>query len=115
MIAIPIPKLFQASVEIENDDSVDTLAAKTLKFLKDIGTGIYEKVTDFVKGCINHVGGIVMLGSAVVGLTYLIGELPFLYMLPAFVEGPMFAPVVAALIVWGLCKLMKWQHNHKLV
>ncbi len=99
---------------IHRSEPNQVLVEKPHNFFVDIVIGVKDKIVDFVKGCVNHVGSIAVLAGAVTGFCYLIGELPFLALLPTWVEAPMVAPVLAAIIVWGLCKLILWQSHHQL-
>jgi len=67
------------------------------------------KVIRWVLGVYNHAEAIVILVLAALGLNALIGEIPFLFMLPLWVEATMVIPVLSVLIISCLVKFMEWR------
>lgn len=92
---------------------VAEVAKATVTFVKEAVTVAYAKVKAFAIGVYQHFETIVILVLAVFGLANLIGELPFLFSLPMWVESTMFAPVAAVLIIKGLLKLSEWRINRR--
>lgn len=85
---------------------------RTTTFVKETAVVVALKIKDFIIGLYNHLESVAVLSLSAMGLSTLMGELPFLAMLPAFIEGPMVIPVVAVLIIAGLMKLA--EHRHEL-
>jgi hypothetical protein len=104
---------FDKHGEVNFVDPDDTLVAKATKFIKDAGIAAYVKVSEFVLGTWQNLEGIALLTGASIGFSYLIGELPFLIMLPAFIEGAMVAPVLAVLAVGLLLLIAKWRKHRR--
>lgn len=86
---------------------------KTYQFLKETFIVIKNHTVSFIKGCYEHAESIALLTLSSIGLTYLIGELPFLWSLPMWLEAPMIAPVIAVLIVMALTKLAEYRTKRR--
>jgi len=82
---------------------------KAIAFVKEIVEVVVHKVVDFFKGVYHHFETVVILVLATFGLANLIGELPFMFTLPMWVESAFLAPVLAVIIIKSLIKLSEWR------
>lgn len=74
------------------------------RFFKRAVKAAKNKIVDFFKGVYHHTEAIAVLVFASFGLTHLLGELPFVFTLPMWVEASLFFPVVSILLIIGMMK-----------
>lgn len=74
-------------------------------FAVEVAKQTFHKVKSFLKGAFNHAESIILLSLSALGLNSLLGELPFLVALPAWIEWPLIIPVIAVLTVSALSKM----------
>lgn len=84
---------------------------KVINFIKEVVTTAEKKVVSFFKGLWDHLASVAVITLAPIGLSSLIGELPFIYLLPMWVEGPLVIPVFSVLAIAGLLKIAEWQQK----
>lgn len=84
-------------------------------FVARVAKVAYRKVVNFAKGLYHHAESIVILTLAALGLNALLGELPFYFILPMWVEATMVIPVLAVILVSLLTKSAEWRHNRRMV
>lgn len=87
--------------------------AKIKRFVTTAVRTAVTKVKNFIKGVYQHAETITVLVLATFGVNALIGELPFLFMLPMWVEATMVIPVLSVLIVSLLIKLGEWRATRR--
>lgn len=78
---------------------------RTKTFCKEVAIAAKNKVVNFVKGFYHHAESVAILTLSSLGLSALIGELPFWIALPWWVEAPMIIPVLSVFIIFGLVTL----------
>lgn len=91
---------------------------KIRKFVTDVVKAAKNKIVWFFKGVYHHAEAITILTLAAFGLNVLVGELPFIFMLPMWIEAPLVIPTLAVVAVSLIVKLMEWRairRNNKLV
>lgn len=81
--------------------------SQVIKDTKEVIIVAKNYVVDFFVGLYHNAEGVIVLSLASIGLSALLGELPFWVMLPAWVESPMVIPVISVLIVYSVVKLME--------
>ena len=86
---------------------------KTKRFLKKVALGAVRKVRNFVKGVVRHFESIIILVLASLGLNSLLGELPFYFALPMWIEVTMVIPVLAVLLISFLTKSAEWRAKRR--
>ncbi len=86
---------------------------KAIKFVEKTLDVAIHKVKDFFIGVYRHAESITVLTLASMGLSSLIGEIPFWITLPMWVEAPMVIPFLAVLVVWLLMEFAEWRHNRR--
>ncbi len=82
---------------------------RVLHFVIDVLKVIHREIEDFIKNVRDHLETIILMVLAVFGLSALIGELPFLYMLPMWIEAAFVTPVLAVIIVACIVRLAEWR------
>lgn len=86
---------------------------KVAKFIKDVAIAAKNKVVNFVRGLYQHTEATVILVLSALGLNALVGELPFLFSLPMWIEAVFVIPVLSTLTVLILVKVMEWRSNRR--
>lgn len=86
---------------------------KMKRFILRVAKVAMMKVWRFVVGVYNHAEAIAVLVLASLGLNALLGEIPFYYMLPMWVEATMIIPVLSVLIISFIIKIAEWRHNRR--
>lgn len=82
------------TIEVPNED-VRTIFDSAHDFIH----GITSRVVSFCKTAYYYGESVLILLFASFGLSALLGEMPFYFTMPLWVESSMFMPVVAALII----------------
>lgn len=82
-------------------------------FAKDVASVALSKVKDFIVGLWENIETVGILTLSAFGLSNLIGELPFIWSLPIWMESAMFAPVAAVVGIKLLLWLTKWRREHR--
>lgn len=72
------------------------------KFTKEVFNAAKNKVINFFKGFYQNVETVGVLTLSALGLSALIGELPFWVTLPWWIEGAMVIPVISVMIIFLL-------------
>lgn len=83
------------------------------KFIKKTVRKAVTKTIDFVKGAFRHAEATTILTLSAIGLTGLIGEMPFVYALPMWVEAPMVIPVASVLAIILLIKSAEFRAERR--
>lgn len=91
-----------------------SLWAKIKIFCTEAYVAAKDKIISFVRGFYHHAESIGLLTLASFGLSALIGELPFLLMLPWWIEATMVIPVLSVLIVYLLVSLGELRTKRRL-
>lgn len=90
------------------EDSVSFLT-KAKTFVTEVAKATVRKIEWFVKGVYNHAEAIAVLTLASIGLNLMLGEMPFIFMLPMWIEGPLVIPVLSVVLIGLLVKFMEWR------
>lgn len=69
------------------------------RFFIDTTDVVHEHVLSFCKGFIDHIETTGILFLATIGLDALLGELPFIFNLPLWIEAAFVIPVIAVLLI----------------
>ena len=64
----------------------------------------FVKVKSFFKGLFRHAEMTTVLVTSAVGMNAMIGELPYMYQLPMWIEAPLVIPVLSATAITLLLK-----------
>jgi hypothetical protein len=83
-----------------------------VSYFKRIRDAIWKSLKDFWNTLISYPESLLILILATVGLSWLIGRLPFMAQLPAFVESKMFAPAMSSAVIIGIVAYMKWKDEY---
>lgn len=83
------------------------------RFLKNVVITAKDKIVDFFVGVYHHAEAITVSVLSAIGLSALLGELPFIYLLPLWVEGPFVIPVFSVFIIWLLLKSAEWRAERR--
>jgi hypothetical protein len=86
---------------------------KSLKFIRDVVVVAATKVKNFFVGVYQHAESITVLTLASMGLSALIGELPFWLTLPMWIEAPLVIPFISVTIIWLIMKFAEWRSNRR--
>lgn len=97
-ITIPLSMRFTAQ-PLEPTSSWWT---KIKTFCTETITTAKNKVVSFIKGFYHHAESVAILTLSSLGLSALLGELPFWLALPWWVEAPMVIPVLSVFMIFGL-------------
>lgn len=84
-------------------------AFKVKRFIRKAAAKAVDKVLKFFVGVYHHAEAITILTLAAIGLNALLGELPFIFMLPMWIEATMVIPVLAVVIISLMVKFMEWR------
>ena len=87
-------------------------AVKTKDFVVEVATTVKKSAIEFAHGFYTHAESIGLLSLASIGMSYLLGEIPFYFALPAVFEAPLVIPVLSVLIVLGLVWLIEIRHSN---
>lgn len=79
------------------------------KFCKEIVHAAGRKILWFVKGTYEHAEAIAVLTLASIGLNLMLGEMPFIFTLPMWIEAPLVIPVLSVVVIGLLVKFMEWR------
>ncbi len=77
---------------------------KMKRFMKRAYVAAKRRVVNFVRGIYRHTEAIVILILASLGLNARLGEGPFYWLLPPWIEAPLVIPVLAVLGISWLVK-----------
>jgi uncharacterized membrane protein YhdT len=80
---------------------------KVAKFVKDCAIAAKNKVVGFFKGVYHNAYATTILVLATLGVNAMIGQLPFMFALPLWVEATMVIPLISVFVVWLLVKAME--------
>lgn len=80
-----------------------------IDFIKRAANAAKTTITSFIERCVKHTEAIAILTLSAVGLNVLLGELPFYWTLPMWIEAPMVIPVLSVLAISGMVKLMQFR------
>ncbi len=84
-------------------------------FVKTVVVAAKNKVVKFVKDVYHHWPMATVMVLASIGLSNMLGQLPFWITLPMWVEAALVIPVLSCLIVLALSKVAEWQAQRRLV
>ena len=87
---------------------------KAARFVKEILMSAMRYIRDWMKGIFTHTEAIVLLVLAGIGISALIGELPFLVGMPMWIESQMVIPAIATFIVTALVLISSKRSQHRL-
>lgn len=88
-------------------------ARNIITTFRTLGVIIRKNVSAFFLDIYRHWESAAILVFASIGVAHLIGELPFFYNVPWFIEVAMVAPVLAVLIVLGLTWIAKFRMSRR--
>lgn len=88
---------------------------KIARFIVKVCRVAVKSVRDFIIGCWTHAETIAVLTLASFGATALIGEIPFYFALPMWVEQGLIVPVAAVMIILTLLKLAEWRAKRRMI
>lgn len=83
------------------------------KFIRKTVRKAVTKTVEFVKGAFRHAEATAILTFSAIGLTSLIGEMPFVYALPMWIEAPMVIPVASVLAIILLLKSAEFRAQRR--
>lgn len=86
---------------------------KLASFIMKVGTNVKDGCIKFVKDVYHHAEGAVLLVAASLGINTVLGEIPFMFALPLWLEATMVIPVLAVLIVLMLVKSAEWRTGRR--
>lgn len=86
---------------------------KLWNFVLAAAHACYDKVVSFVRGVFTHTEAIIITGLAALGLNALLGELPFIFMMPMWIEAAMVIPVLSVLIIGLLLISAEWRASRR--
>lgn len=86
---------------------------KVAKFVKDCAIAAKNKVVGFFKGVYHNAYATTVLVLATLGVNSLIGQLPFMYTLPLWIEATMVIPLISVGVVWLLVKAMEYTNERR--
>lgn len=72
---------------------------KLKDLIKNAISSAYHTVKDFIKGCYEHWETTAILVLSAIGISSLLGELPFYLTLPMWIEAPMIIPLLGVLLI----------------
>lgn len=84
-----------------------------MKRLKTIFNRVITKTKNFIKGLFRHAEMTTVLVTSAIGMNALIGELPYMYQLPMWIESPMVVPVLSVLVISLLIKSAEWRRSQR--
>ena len=87
---------------------------KTKQFCSEAAVAAKRRVVNFVRGFYQHAESVGVLTLASLGLSALLGELPFWITLPWWIEATMVIPVLSVLIIIGLVSLNEYRTKRRL-
>jgi hypothetical protein len=86
---------------------------KILNFAKEFVIAVKDGIVSFLKTCWNYTEAITILILSSLGLNALLGELPFYFQLPIWIEATMVIPVLSVLgisiLLWSMSKRASWR------
>lgn len=80
------------------------MLTRLVGFVSDVTKYTYRNVRRFIAGTIKHAEGVVILSTSALGINAFVGEAPFVYALPAWIEAPMVIPVLSVITVLALLR-----------
>ena len=87
---------------------------KIKDFVKGVAKAAYHKVKNFFVGVWRHAEAVAILTLAAFGLNVLLGEIPFVFALPMWIEAPLVIPVLAVTIISLIVKFAEWRARRRI-
>lgn len=82
-------------------------------FLNEMWVAARNRVVRFIKDLYEHTEAIGILVLASLGLNALLGEIPFYFTLPLWIEAPMVIPVLAVIGIAMLVRSSEWRAKRR--
>jgi hypothetical protein len=86
---------------------------KTDHMVKDVYVSGRDKIVNFLKNIYHHAEAITVMILASLGLNSLLGEVPFYFTLPMWVEPQMVIPVASVIGIGLLVGLSSWRAKRR--
>lgn len=81
-----------------------------IKFIKKVFVSAVKYVRNTILELISNIESVVILYCATLGITTLLAEIPFHFMLPAFVDSIAFFPFISVIIISLLIFSIRWRN-----
>lgn len=89
------------------------MLGKVVGFITDVAKYAYRNVRNFVVGTFKHAESIAILTTSALGINALVGEAPFVYAMPMWIEAPMVIPVMSVIAVLLLLRSAEWRAKRR--
>ncbi|HJS83666.1 MAG TPA: hypothetical protein VJ742_12605 [Nitrososphaera sp.] len=86
----------------------------TRRGLRHIFQAVWKNIKEFFVGVYRHAETITILILASLGLNALLGELPFLFLLPFWIEAVLVIPVISVIAISLLVKSAEWRAKRRI-
>lgn len=83
-----------------------------MSFIKKVFSSAIKYIRSIIADLVSNIESVIILGCATLGITTLLAEIPFHFMLPAILDGALIIPFISCLIITGLIFSIKWR-NHE--
>lgn len=81
-----------------------------MSFIKKVFSSAIKYIRNIIADLVSNIESVIILGCATLGITTLLAEIPFHFMLPTFIDLPLVIPFTSCLIITGLIFSIKWRN-----
>ena len=83
-----------------------------MQFVKRIFKAIWTTIKNAIVDLFHNFESVLILSASAVGVSAILQQIPFHYALPAFVDAPLFIPVVSVLFIMLLVSIYSWRTRY---